>query len=83
MSDLAKLEKRYEDVKVSPSFKGETHGLSSLAGDKALEFIDKNFTVLEDYLKIVLKDGLVKTLILRQLPYFYLLLRSAVEKALS
>lgn len=83
MTKLAELEKRYEDVKVSQTFKGEPSKVGSPAGDAALEFLDKHFTVLEEWLTEKLREGFIKTLILRQLPYLYMLIRSAVEKALT
>lgn len=57
--------------------------LESPAGDAAVEFLDKQFTILNEWLSLKLKDGLVKTIVISQVNYLYAAIRAAVVYALK
>lgn len=73
---LHELEKKNEDVEVSPTF-------ASPAGDAATAFLDKQFTLIEEWVKLKLKDGITKTILLSQLEFIYQVVRAAVVRALD
>ncbi len=78
---IKELETLFDGVETSHTLKEEPRG--SPAGDKALPLLDKAFTVIEEYLTLKLGNSFGKAIVLTQVRYLYLLLRSTVEHALT
>lgn len=70
---LKALEASNADVAVSERYKGPI-------GDLGLEFLDKEFSKLEEWVNIRLKDGIYKTLILGQMDILYAIMRTFLAK---
>lgn len=77
------LEKEVEHVEVADKFKADSHRLSSPAGDAAGPFVDKVFTMLDEWLQAKLPAGIAKTVLIAQLSYIHALVKAAVIHALS
>jgi len=75
-AELLKLEQDVDDVQVSERFK-------SPAGDLATEFLDKEFTRIEKWIELKLKDGRLKSIILTQLEILHPVIIALVRRALG
>ena len=82
-SRLQEIENSLANVQVSSELTQGSHGFGSPAGDIALPYLDKAFSQLNEYLTLKLPDGIAKTLVLAQIKYLYLLVRTAAQHALT
>lgn len=87
MSDqerIKELEAKFADVEVSSSLtSGVDERRESQAGDVALQYLDKAFSVVEEYLSLKLGSSLLKPLVLTQVKFAFMLLRTVVAQALD
>lgn len=74
------LETGFDSLPVEVS---EHHGVGSPAGDVATQYLQKAEAAIQEYLKLKLKDGLTKTVLLAQLSYIFAIINTAVEHALK
>ena len=73
---LKTIEASNADVETSLKFK-------SPAGDVTLEFLDKEFTKIEQWIELKLPDSRYKSLAITFLEYMYPVIRSFIAKALT
>lgn len=76
---VAALEASVAEVQISPRFTP----VASPAGDKAVEFLDKAFSQIEEWIDLKIKDSRYKSLILTTLETAYVTVRFFVLKQLT